>query len=260
MSVKTWIDEHPFLLVSVSCIAITLFCSLFLFQRLENQITAINQEREDRVIAAARITGENCKQNNKQDAVLAGLLQVSLANSPPRSAITEQQREGYRIFHQALKDLEKPSQCKLLVRKLLEVQGLSRHEIKNIIEQINIKSNQSANIEVLKPANQQDENSSNGSPSDTRAPPSNASPPVGSSEGSPEGLDEGSGGQSNPPATNPPDSSDGNDPGNNGQGNSGTNEPPDNPPPPNQNNILDDVNDIIDNVCDHTNTPLICQQ
>lgn len=81
-------------------------------EKLERQQRHLTRERAQRVKVQNAINAYICTTNNEQDGVLASLIAVSLASSPPDAELTREQLAGKAIFEQALVELEDRTACK----------------------------------------------------------------------------------------------------------------------------------------------------
>jgi hypothetical protein len=241
---KAWVETHPFFVVSLGCIAVTLFCSLFLFKGLQDQVDNLNTERNERIIGFARVIAENCNENNQQDAILAALLQVSLASSPPKEELTPQEQEGLAVFQSALRELKEPSPCKSLVKDALKSEpSLTDAEIKEILTRAGL-----ATEPVEKPKPSGGSPAASSSPSES-APQGTQSDPAGSASDStteqPAAPSETPSGPSEAPPEQPPSPPEPTEP----------SEPPSEPPKPS-----DVVDQILEPICDLVPAPIVCQK
>lgn len=85
--------------------------------RLENAIDEIEHEKEARAAIAAQIIGETCEVDNEQDAILSGLIRISLVLD--RDDPDDQDDEFRRVFGAALEQLSDPRDCESLRRRYL---------------------------------------------------------------------------------------------------------------------------------------------
>lgn len=83
-------------------------------------ITRIENEREARAGSVADLIDLFCTQNNDQDTLLGTLVAISLEGAPPRERLNAQERDGLRVFREALFELRDPTECARLVLRFQE--------------------------------------------------------------------------------------------------------------------------------------------
>jgi hypothetical protein len=84
-----------------------------------DNLAAIEAERASRVESVTSVIHLFCNTNNEQDAILAGLINVSLAASEGRD-LNPQQEEGLAVFQAAADDLKKGLPCETIVERYLD--------------------------------------------------------------------------------------------------------------------------------------------
>lgn len=78
-------------------------------------IWRVENERSNRAMSVAGLIDVFCTQNNDQDTLLGTLVAISLDGAPPRERLNAQEREGLRVFREALYELRDPTECARLV-------------------------------------------------------------------------------------------------------------------------------------------------
>ena len=85
--------------------------------RLETAIDDIEEEKEARAAVAGQIIGETCEVDNEQDAILSGLIRISLV---VESDDPDGQDDEFRqVFGAALEKLGNPRDCATLRKRYL---------------------------------------------------------------------------------------------------------------------------------------------
>jgi type II secretory pathway pseudopilin PulG len=246
---EQWIKQRPFLVVALTCIFVSLIPSVILYSSSQNQIHDLETERNERIIGFARVVAENCNENNQQDAILAALLAVSLASSPPKEQLNRQEREGLAVFESALRELRETSPCKQLVKEALRAENsLTDAEIKQILHEAGLVTQP---VEEPKPSGGSPAASS--SPSES-APEGTQSDPAGSASDStteqPAAPSETPSDPSEAPPEQPPSPPEPTEP----------SQPPSEPPKPSEPPAPSPVDEILAPICQVVPVPLVCQK
>jgi hypothetical protein len=100
-------------------------------------VTTQDQVRQERIVRShvqAEINRYVCSENNKQDRLLASLLDISLRGADD-STLTPEQEEALVVFLRVLRDLRNEAPCQAIVQAFLEASDTNDlKEIRRILQ------------------------------------------------------------------------------------------------------------------------------